>query len=325
MERIILPAIYCPFPSRISPYVEPVQEHSLAWVQRWHLIQKESALRRFASARFAWLAARAHADAELEDLALICDWHVWLFLFDDQFDDGALGRQPERMQTILEELLTIVKHSPISPPEKPIAQALNDFWSRAITRTSLAWQERFAQHIAAYFAAYDWEARNRVQGAIPAIDAYIEHRRNSGSLPTAFDLIDIAQRVTLPSEMYNSHELQTLRRTASNVVCWVNDLFSFQKEMARGEVNNLVLVVQHANQSSLQEAAECVNTMITKEVQLFLDTEQRLPTFSPALDQDRQKYVRDLCGWMRGNLDWSRETPRYAQVEQTASYLEAIL
>jgi hypothetical protein len=329
MEHFTLPDIFCPFPSQISPYVQEVHVHSLWWVKHFRLVQQAVALRRFSAARSAWLAARTHPCAGFRELALICDWCVWLFMFDDQFDDGALGKQPERMQPVLEHLLEVVSASAASP-QGPIAEALSDFWQRAARYTNTNWQRRFVRDLAEYFDAYLWEAHNRLQEQVPAVDAYIDQRRRTGSLATLFDLIDISQRVDLPLPVYESQELQILRRTASNVVCWVNDLYSLRKELARGEINNLVVVLQHAHNSSLQEAVDRAGAMIEEEVRLFLDTEQQLPACSPALDQDRGKYLTDLRAWMRGSLDWSRETPRYSQIEyttrqQSVSYLENIL
>ena len=121
-----------------------------------------------------------------------------------------------------------------------------------------------------------------------------------------------------------------MRRTTNNVVCWVNDLYSLRKELARGEINNIVVVVQHARHCTLQEAVNHVCTMVETDVRLFMETEQLLPSFSPRIDQDVRKYLIDLRGLMHCKLDWEHETPRYSQRESTTSmqkvsYLEDIL
>ena len=328
MERITIPAVYCPFPSVINPCAEAVHEQSLTKLQRLGLIQKETARRRFLAARFAWLTARCYPATAFEELTWVHDWSIWLFMFDDQFDDGAIGGQPERMQPIMAKLLAILEDPDASSPRSPLGAALYDFWQRAPGATS-AWRARFAQHLADYFTSYLWEARNRARGHIPAVDAYIANRQQSGGLPTCFDLIDLSDHVTLPPEVYESQEFRTLRQTATNVVCWVNDVFSLRKERARGDVNNLVLAVQHAHHMSLQAAVNTVNDMITKEVQRFIETERQLPGYPSAIEQNMRRYLLVFRAWMRGNLDWSYETPRYAQVEETApgekvSYLESL-
>ncbi|HTK09623.1 MAG TPA: hypothetical protein VL485_20805 [Ktedonobacteraceae bacterium] len=330
MEHLTIPDIYCPFPSCLNPSVEAVHLHSMERVQRLRLIQQKHAFRRFSIARFAWAAARAYPDTDFTELAWVNDWLVWLFMFDDQFDDGALGAEPEAMECIMDELLNLLNAHPSTVAHcSPLASALLDFWQRAPGATP-AWQARFQQHLADYFASYLWEAANRARGHIPSIEAYIANRQQSGGLPTCFDLIELSEHMVLSPDVAASQTFGTLNLIANNVVCWVNDLFSFRKERARGEVNNLVLVVQHARGSTLQEAAEMVNTMITREVQRFLAIEKHLSIHQSEMYEALKKYLRVFRGWMRGNLDWSLETPRYAEVEETVpgqpvSYLEPLL
>ena len=128
------------------------------------------------------------------------------------------------------------------------------------------------------------------------------------------DLIDVALRVDLPSHVYESQELQTLRLITANMVCWVNDLYSLPKELAHGDTLNLVVILQNAYNCSLEDAIYRVCTMIEDEVRLFIDIEEKHPPhFSPSIDQHVHNYTANLQAMMRGNLDWSRETPRYAQ------------
>src|ERR1700738_3622990 len=108
MKNIVLPTFYCPFPPQVNPLVEAVNTHTFKWVQRFHLVEKEVARRRFVASRFAWLTARVYPTTGFEELALANDLIVWLFMLDDQFDDGLIGRQVEHTQAILHILFTLV-------------------------------------------------------------------------------------------------------------------------------------------------------------------------------------------------------------------------
>ena len=336
MEGIVIPVFYCPFPSQLNPLVETVNTHTLNWVQQFHLVEKEAALRRFHASRFAWLTARAYPTATFEELALANDFLVWLFMLDDQFDDGAIGRQPDRTQLIMSTLIALVtldeaSQSVSSPSLRgAVAASLVDLWQRMLPHTTPAWRERFLRHLHDYFASYDWETQNRTQGRIPGVETYIEKRQDTGAMLLALDFIDLTEQVSMEPEVYASTEVQTLIRTTNNAVCWSNDIISLEKERTRGDVNNLVLAVQHARQCSLQAAVDHVNAMITEQVQLFIETEQRLLALFPANRRDMQKYIAVMRAWIRGNLDWSAETHRYSHVEPNTegkgvSYLESIL
>ena len=153
MEHITIPDIYCPFPSSLNVHVERVHAHSMERVQRLRLIQQEQAFRRFSIARFAWAAARSYPDTDLVELAWVNDWLVWLFMFDDQFDDGVLGADPRTMKPIMNELLNLLSTQPdLMKHRSPIAAALLDFWQRE-PGAMPAWRARFKQHHADYFAS----------------------------------------------------------------------------------------------------------------------------------------------------------------------------
>ncbi|MBE3559283.1 MAG: hypothetical protein IMW89_08665 [Ktedonobacteraceae bacterium] len=330
MERISIPAIYCPFPSRISPHAEILHEHSLAWATRFHLVQREAAMRRFLASRFARLTARVYPTAGLEELQLLNDWLVWLFMFDDQFDDGLLGRQPEHIETVLNAYLAIFINPDSATPADPAAEALLDLYRRTFPRMPAVWQERYRQHFIKYFDTYNWTVRNRALGIVPDIASYVEKRRHSGGMTIGIDLIDFAEHIELPEQLLNSPQFEILNRTTNDVVCWSNDIISLEKERARGDVNNLVVVVQHAYGLTLQQAIDHVNALVTAQARLFEETERQLPAFAPELAPKVQKYLDGLKAWMRGNLDWSGETHRYSHVEHTASgqavsYLDPIL
>jgi Terpene synthase family 2, C-terminal metal binding len=144
------------------------------------------------------------------------------------------------------------------------------------------------------------------------------------------DLIELAERITLPEPVRASDSLDEMRRVANNVICWSNDIVSLDKEIARGEVNNLVIVLQQEQNLTLQESVDRVGDMVEDQIHLFEDAERQLPGLDSDLDNDVQKYVAGLRAWMRANLDWSAETARFSQVEETragqsTSYREDLL
>lgn len=327
MDPIQLPAIYCPFPSRINPHVEVAGEHVLAWATRFRLIQKDSAIRRFLGSHFAGLAARAYPLVGLEELSLLSDWAAWLLLIDDQFDDGQAERGPEDIRSILDQYRAILAHPDAVPLQSPAAAALGELCQRTSVLVAESWWGRFSRHFAQHFDTYTWTAANRALRSVPDFDTYIEKRRHSGAMTMAIDLIEPAEHIVLPASLLASPEFKAMACITNDVVCWTNDIFSLEKEIARGDVNNLVLVIQQARSLTLQQAINVAATMISSAVQLFEQTERALPSFTPELRVAVQAYVGDLKAWMRGNLEWSAESYRYAYTRpgEAPSYLEAIV
>jgi len=326
MDPIRLPPIYCPFPSSINPWVQEAHAHTLAWAKQYRLVRKEPALRRFEASRFTWLAARAYPTAALADLEVINDWLTWLFMFDDQFDEGLIGGRPEDLEVLIESYAALFAHAEPAPGQGPAAEALIDLCLRTRSQMPGTWWARFTQHFSQYLSTYPWSVSNTARGVVPALDEYRQRRRHSGGMYQAIDLIEFVLHRVLPEELLGGPHFPLLSRITNDVVCWSNDLFSLEKELARGDVNNLVLVVERAERIPLQQAVDRVGSMISSAVGHFEQVERALPT---DLEEAVQRYLSMLRAWMRGNLDWSIETGRYSQVERTApggvaSYVEAI-
>jgi hypothetical protein len=333
MGLITLPNFYCPFPPAIHPRVEEVHQHTFAWARQHRLLQQEAAIRRFHASRFAWLAARVHSRTSFEELALTNDFFTWLFMLDDQFDDSSYGRQPARMQVVVDRLLTVlgIERGPdVQPLEGPVADALRDLWARATPLTSVQWRQRFVEHLSAYLDAYIWETGLRERGETPDIALYIKKRQDAGAMKLALDYIDLAEHVELPPEMYESTLVQALLLITNNVVCWQNDIVSVEKELAHGDYSNLVLVLAHAHKLSLQEGAERANALTTGEIRLLESLAPLVPQAFPDHQAELEKYLTCMRAWVRGNLDWSLESYRFSTIEAGAEghepgYLETIL
>jgi hypothetical protein len=161
-----------------------------------------------------------------------------------------------------------------------------------------------------YLDATVWEAINRVQHKIPDVATYTVMRRLTSALQTDTDLIELTT-TRLPLDVHRHPVVQRLTHASNNVVCWANDITSLPKEVHRGDIHNLVVVLHHAHGGSLQAAVDCTAAMHDAEVRVFLDLSQRLPTFSPAVDRNLAGYIAALRGRMGGSIDWGAASGRY--------------
>jgi hypothetical protein len=342
MQALAIPEIFCPFPSQMNPHVESAEQQLTTWVQQFGLVQKETARQRFTRANFATFAACTYPTASSVDLALVSDWFAWLFLVDDQLDDGVVGRDLELVQRSMSDLLGVLGQDPNmlqrSYTASAVAQlysssavaALSDLWRRSACGMNNQWRARFIRHVEDCFAAAYWEAQNRIHGVIPDVPTYVAKRRDTGAIYICMDLIDVVERLDIPVYLYESAIFQDLLDTASNVVCWSNDLYSLVKERELGEYHNLVLVVQHAQQLGDREAIDVVCRMIASEVERFIALEEQIFTIFPEYAEELQKYLAGMKSWMRGNRDWSSETLRYYYIEKailgdSSAYLDSIM
>ncbi|WP_394829195.1 terpene synthase family protein [Pendulispora albinea] len=328
--------IFSIFEPQTNPYIESARAHLDDWVAELRLVRKKASEQRFARADFAGFASITYPSADEAGAHLISDWFAWLFLVDDELDDGVFGRDLERVERVMGDIIATLRATdepaagPGEGPRAGAVEALADLWRRTIVGTSPSWRRRFVQHVFECFAAASWEAKNRVEGRIPTEREYIDKRRHTGAIYVCMDLIEVVEELELASEVCESKVFQEALDAACNVVCWTNDVYSLDKERGLGEYHNLVYLVEHARGLSTREADDAVWSAIAAEVRSYLEREQELFAAFPEHGAALSAYAAGMRSWMRGNYDWSRKTyryrdPREERPEQPAVYLEPTL
>lgn len=309
----------------VNPHVAVARVHLGEWARGTGLVTRASALARFESADFAWFAAAVHPRATLARLELMCDWFAWLFLVDDQLDDGGLGRDLDRTRQLRQQLRLILDDRASRPDTTTaVASALADLWQRTSSGASLAWRSRFADHLDRCLdAAATWEAGNRVRGLVPDESTYIEKRRHTGAIYVCMDLVEVAEGVEMERAAYDSAQCRGALDAACDVVCWTNDLYSLAKERGLGEVHNLVHVVATHRGWSTEQARDHVCAAIDGRTAHYLRLEQDLLAAYPG-DPAVSALAAGMRSWISGNQAWSRRTRRYATASRDlpSAYLE---
>jgi hypothetical protein len=323
MLNIKFPALYCPFPSAINQYAEAASKHSLKWVRSFNLVIDESAYQSLRATKFHVLAARCYPNACLEALEVVCDYLVWIFIADDQFEEAGTTKQTELLQELHARLLDILKGAELTDFDTSVQIALLDIRLRLqqLPHATSELMLRFVENMTAYFEGVLWEVLNHLQGSVPDLAAYMKIRPFTSAVFIYCDLIQIVDRIALPPEVIEHPTVKRLKLATNNVSTWANDIFSLQKEVGEGQTHNLVVVLQHEYQISVQEAVERAAEIHDAEVRTFIELSAQLPSFGAQIDAELQRYISGLRSWMRGCLDWYLETGRYCLTE-TGEILE---
>jgi len=315
-------------PAQCNPHVESARRHLDLWVVEHGLIERAAAKERFGKADFGWFAAVTYPTAGVEELALVADWFAWLFLLDDQLDDGLLGKDRGEVGNLMGAIFDVLNDRGADPAGPSIVTALADLWRRTVVHAGPSWRTRFIEHVVAGGMAAVWEADNRVCGTVPSEAEYIEKRRHTGAIYVCMDLIEIVEHIDIPSSVFDSDPFARTLRAACDVVCWTNDLYSLDKEISLGEFHNLVPVVQQSRGPDRAEAVEIVAGLITERLDDYLGDEPTLPASSGGT-AELAAYAAGMRSWMRGNLEWSASTRRYRDSlpdsGNPAEYLERAL
>jgi germacradienol/geosmin synthase len=319
-----LPDFYVPYPARLNPHVEQAREHSRAWAREMGMLEGSGIWDQsdLDAHDYALLCAYTHPDCDADELALITDWYVWVFYFDDYFlaafkhtgDHSAAREHLRRLAAFMPD-----SGRPALDPANGVERGLADLWTRTVPGRSPAWRRRFAVVTRDLLQESLSELTNRTKARTPNPLEYIELRRKVGGAPWSAALVEHAANAEIPAVLAETRPVRVLTETFADAVHLRNDLFSYQREIDdEGEINNAVWVTAEFFGCDPQRAAELVNTVVTARLELF---EHTAATELPAVMAEHRlaaaerarmpRYVRGLRDWQSGGHQWHLRSARY--------------
>jgi hypothetical protein len=219
------------------------------WVARYPLIR---------DVRVAPLALSVVAGgfpfATVEALISTARLSLWVFTVDDLFDEGHVpqGELIERA----ERYRALIHREIPCPPNDSLAAALCDIrddLARYPLFNSLGteWASALCATIDGMLAEYRWSL---VGARLPTYAEYVINGRYSiGGPPHMWAATITADDASTPAHL---DHLRAMEQLASTSIRLANDLQSFEKEVAEGQINSLIILSRllHAQGLSAQDA-----------------------------------------------------------------------
>ncbi|MGF6888784.1 germacradienol/geosmin synthase [Nocardia sp. GAS34] len=328
MQPFTLPDFYLPHPARLNPHLEYAREHSMAWARRMGILDEPGPdgslvwdADRLTRMQMPLLCAYTHPDCDADALALITEWYIWVFFFDDDFlakfkntrDRAAAVRYLNRLELFMAE-----SGAAAAEPGNPAEAGLSDCWARTVGSMSPDWRRRMALSTHNLMVESLWELDNIASDRVANPIEYIEMRRRVGGAPWSANLVEYAT-AEVPGRFAGERALRTLCDTFSDAVHLRNDLFSYEREVrVEGENANAVLVLEQFLGLPTQAAANLVNDLITSRLTQFEDTAQvDVPQLfldraaAPAEQHAVARYTLGLQDWQAGGHEWHLRSSRY--------------
>jgi hypothetical protein len=325
--------------SRTHRDVGEIADETLAWAREVGLVTSERSADRMRRAAFDQLAARAFPETRTAKVALFAEWLTWVFLFDDQRDEGDLGGVDD-LDRVWDELLDALGGSGggggggtggtgrgdgehAEAPARPIEVALVDLWYPTSSGMGPGWRRRFVDHLELHRIGVRREAENRASGRVPGLDEYPLLRRQTAGM-FVWDLVEAILEVEVPAELASTVEWTNLTAAVSDVVAWCNDIASLPREQAHGEVHNYVLVAAAALAMDPREATDWVLARIVDRLADVHTAAGLLPGLFAAhgvprsTAADVSKVACVFTAAPRVFIEWLLASERYASPEPSA-------
>jgi hypothetical protein len=311
-ERVAIADIYLPRAARRNPCGAYVELLARANAERAGLFVDHD-VRRFDAG--GSLAPYVFPTASASRLLACCQWINTLFYLDDQFDENAeFVHDLGRVRATMEAYLDLLRDGTPMAEFPAFSRLALDLRGRLLHLGSERWFASLRRSTEQYLlegalpAARAWGSHQRLD-----LDAYLSSRDFDSGAYTGIDMIEIAAAIDLPDHVRSSDEIVALRRLCARHLALVNDVMSYDKEVPQHDnPSNILCIFMEEYGLSFRDAAAETIGLINMDMRCFLDLEANLSDQGPAVMPMVRAYVEGMHSWMRGNVDWSLSTRRYA-------------
>ncbi|KAK6400434.1 hypothetical protein LTR81_024311 [Elasticomyces elasticus] len=259
-------------------------------------------------------------DADAATFRVICDWGNWIFPFDDLFDDGELRQDEPRARKVLACLSSSFKQplASLLSYDEDVNQfgnivTFHDHISTFIRSSELGGlTDRYARGMQEYCCGTIDQVHQHELHKRPSVEEVFKNRRQSVCAAPLFVLMQLGQRIALPSGIFEDPVLQRLQELAIDLVLLHNDLLSYPKEEAGGVSHNIVAACR-ANDMTAQEAVDYITHEIgTRHDKLDHAMEEFFFRYRfHELSGQLHRYACGIRSVIKANLYWSFWSGRF--------------
>jgi germacradienol/geosmin synthase len=322
-----LPEITMPFALTVNPLVDNARKNSWDWARAMGMIGEGIWTdQQLVGFDFPICAAGIDPDATQDELDLSSEWLTWGTYADDLFPKLFFHSRdvvsPRAFQERTREFMPldcVTMPTPVNAYERGLA----DLWVRTALPMPDKHRAQFRKAVDKMVESWVWEADHHQQNRIPDPVDYIEMRRDTFGSDLTMSLARFSRADLIPDEFFATSQIRGLEYSAMDQACFLNDLFSYQKEIEfDGELMNMVLVVQNFLNCDKDQAVAIVNDLMTARVEQFTRTrDHEIPALCEEFDFTAEQrkavdsYVRELEDWMAAILNWHQKTSRYPEPE----------
>jgi hypothetical protein len=303
-----LPKGYYPWPDIINPHVVQMGKDMDSWIDNDYTFLTEKQREKYKKMRLHACTARTAPHASYEQVIPCNRFLLFHVVMDDQLEHFS----PAENEQLRERLTAILRGDDPRPDENALYHQMALLRDEHKAYMPAEWMERYAESFYRTFR-YGIEVETPYKAATspPPLVLFKAIREYSVLMYSYLDWAEIQTGFTLPNHLAEHPIIQRFRALTSRVIAWQNDFHSLQKEMAKQtEVFNLILVLQHEYNISLEEACAEAKRIHDEDVAEFIALHKTFQGFGVYQEQV-DRYVFHLGLMMQGVNSFYMETERY--------------
>ncbi|KAK3335438.1 isoprenoid synthase domain-containing protein [Cercophora scortea] len=273
--------------------------------------------------------SRLFPTGTLERLKTMTLVALWLFVWDDSLDeaehDDTKGRPT--MDTLRRQTLSYARfHMGLDdndgqrsavPPVAPLPNMtiFAKFAEKLHQDLPEAHLMRVWRELEFYLESCFAEQNHLSRQALPSVEEYWKVRLGSIGLTPYTALVDYVNEATVPNEIFDSDEVNTLWLEASRNIILVNDAYSLKKELDLSVAYSLIPIMMNETHQDLSAVVREIVQELNTSADQFDDAADRLLANAVALPIEARAgvdvYVQGLKLLLNGSLYWTLAADRY--------------
>jgi len=270
-----------PFPTLKNPHADQLQEITEnQWIDGeylWLYEQNPELRKKYKKTKTAHIAAQWFPTASLERFKPICRLMLWTLYNDDLYEESVSGDIKKIHNQSVAVLNGDISAEESTIPLASMLASLRQELLQFIPQESII---RFTKMISRYFTGLETELIYKEKKMFPTIEECIALREDSICLYPFLQLTEVETGIILPQEIHEHPVIRRLQTLACHLVTYFNEVQSVVKDEATDSIYyNIVKVIQHERQISLEDACLEDLRLHNEDLKEFISLQSSLPDF----------------------------------------------
>ncbi|KAL7941029.1 isoprenoid synthase domain-containing protein [Trichoderma barbatum] len=274
---------------------------------------------------FGYLAACCFPYSEWEELKAAAAFLVWIFIWDDVIDhgedDSGIISNGDLARTFCENSLDHIRfkleldHSDHRGASIPLMAMFDQVAEPITAKWNQTQMRRLYNEIEHYVNCCLVEHMQQEDDSIPTQEQFTKMRFGTSGITPGIAICEFTRSVTLPDEVIESAPMKVIWREITRLCMMINDIYSCQKELRSGVIQNIIPVIAYASgtddiETVTREFLEIFQTSVHTFEESF-QVLKALASPDPKLSEDIRKYIQNCQTIATGLLEWMLASERY--------------
>ncbi|KAG9701279.1 terpenoid synthase, partial [Aureobasidium melanogenum] len=261
---------------------------------------------KISEAAFPYFASVMLPDCAFPELEVCSKWMIWIFLFDDEFDNGCFRSDADAAEARLNKLRATMEDNACQHQADDMISIHLEIWiaikqkDSAKGRTST--QNRYRDAMNGYCDGVLHHVRSSSRQEVPAPEEYLEARKLSSGCEPLYALVEYAYGLELSDAQIYEPPIMSLRAASTKIALLHNDMISWQKEKKENVPHNYInTLIKHRSLSETDAFTIMLDMVATEHSQLS-DSLEELATKKPV--NHNEMYIQGILRVPLANLHW---------------------